>query len=59
MKRSYVETVSVTSVKSNGTNVSLQYQDLLNDSLTELELPQTKIKEIKATKKAPIEAKNR
>ncbi|MEQ6123649.1 NRDE family protein [Pseudotenacibaculum sp. MALMAid0570] len=40
MKRSYVETVSVTSVKKVEANVTLQYQDLLNDSITQLlELP--------------------
>ena len=57
MKRPYVETVSVTSVKKHNGSVELQYYDLLNDQTTMLAF-QNKANEIKPTSVTPIVAKN-
>lgn len=56
MKRELVETVSVTSVKKEQKEVSLQYHDILNDLL--INTDQNKAKADTPTSIAPIVAKN-
>ncbi|CAM1340146.1 NRDE family protein [Tenacibaculum amylolyticum] len=56
MKREFVETVSVTSVKKEEEQVSLQYHDVLNDLLTRTN--QNRAKADKPTNNAPMIAKN-
>ncbi len=58
MKRSFVETVSVTSVKKNKETVDFQYYDLLKNKTTTIVPCQNKAKDRKPTKVIPIIAKN-
>ncbi|MFY7671245.1 NRDE family protein [Tenacibaculum sp. MEBiC06402] len=57
MKRAFVETVSVTSIKKQNESLELQYYDLLNNQTTLLAY-QNKANDSKPTNVTPIVAKN-